>query len=148
MGADMRDSLIGLAILSGAAFPGALLADDLSPGLWEITMETRIDASPEFAPQPVRLTQCLKDADARDPGRLLGGLSNPGASDCAFSDERYTGNRFQFAMRCGGSLGLQTQGDVSFTPTTMDGSITSTATVNGQAIRFRNTVSARRLGDC
>ncbi len=143
----MRSSLIGIAILSGATFSGAL-AGDLSPGLWEITLETRVDASPEFAPQPVRLTQCLKETDTRDPGRLLGGLSNPGASDCAYSDERYTGDRFQFAMQCGGSLGLRTQGDVSFTSTTMSGFITSTAMVNGQAIQFRNRVSARRLGDC
>lgn len=144
----MRSSLIAIGVLSVAAFSEASLADDLSPGLWEITMETRMEASPEFVSPPVQLTQCLKNEDAHDPGKLLGGLSNPGVSDCAYANEGYSGNRFRFTIQCGGSLGLRSQGEVSFTPTTMSGAITSTGSVNGQPIQFTNKVSARRLGDC
>ncbi|MBV9362067.1 MAG: hypothetical protein JO292_11825, partial [Betaproteobacteria bacterium] len=69
----------------------AAFADDISPGSWQITMETRVPAEPGFAPPPFQLTQCLTADDARDPSRVLGTVSNPGATGCNYTDKSYSG---------------------------------------------------------
>ncbi len=135
--------LFALICLSTAA-----LADDISPGSWQITMETRVPSEPDFAPPAFQITQCLTADDARDPSRLLGGVSNPGASGCSYSDKNYTGNTFSFTMQCEGGYGIKAAGHVSFTSSTMDGTIESTASVAGKPVQTENKISARRLGSC
>ena len=144
----MRAQFAILAAVHAAAFCTPGLAADMSPGLWEITLETRVAAQPDFAPEPFRLQQCLTAADTRDPSALLGGMANPGASGCTYSHKLYAGNTFRFSMRCAGVLAIQSQGEVSFTADTMSGSITSVANVAGEQTEFSNKVSARRLGGC
>jgi hypothetical protein len=124
------------------------LAADLSPGLWEITLETRVAAQAGVAPEPLRLQQCLTAADAGDPGALLGGIANPGASGCEYSDKSYSGNTFKFSMRCKGGVGIQSQGEVSFTADSMNGTVSVVADVDGKKTELSNKVTARRLGGC
>jgi len=135
------------------AIPSALFcthsdAADMSPGLWEITVETRVPAQAGFAPEPYTLKQCLTAADAKDPSALLGGLANPGASGCTYTNKSYSGNTFRFSMQCAGSFALQSQGEVTFTADSMNGSITAVADVGGAKTELSNKVSARRLGGC
>ena len=141
---------IMLKIMAGflAAFGGAAIAADLAPGLWEITLETRVAAQPGFAPDPFRLTQCLTAADARDPSALLGGLANPGASGCTYSNKTYSGNTFRFTMQCAGSFAIQSQGEVSFSADTMQGTISALANVGTEKTSLSNKISGRRLGGC
>lgn len=131
-----------------AAVAQVALADDIQPGLWEMSLETRIPAHPEYAPSAVTMKQCLTAQDAKDPSRVLGAAANPGATDCVYTDKRYAGSRFSFAMQCGGSLGIRAQGEISYSATSMEGSITSTATPQGQRIELENRLSAHRLGGC
>ena len=123
-------------------------AADITPGLWAISMETRTQAAPGFQPAPFTVNQCFTAADARDPSRLLGGLSNPGASDCQYTEKSYSGNTFKFAMQCGGALALQSRGEVSFDAQSMNGVITAKANVAGTQTEFQNKMSARRIGNC
>src|SRR5436190_23085563 len=138
-----------IALIGAAGFiSSAALADDISPGSWQMSMETRVPAEPSFAPPPFQITQCLTDADARDPSRVLGGVSNPGASGCSYSDKSYSGNTFSFSMQCAGAYEIKASGRVSFTADTMQGMIDSTANVGGKAVETQNKISARRLGSC
>ena len=139
----MARTLLALIFMSTAAF-----ADDISPGSWQITMETRVPAEPGFAPPPFQLTQCLTADDARDPSRVLGTVSNPGATGCNYTDKSYSGNTFTFAMTCGGGYGIKASGSVSFTANSMDGAIHSTANIGGKSVETQNKISARRLGNC
>ena len=139
----MAKTLLALILISTAA-----LADDIAPGSWQISMETRVPAEPGFAPPVFQLRQCLTAEDARDPSRVLGGVSNPGASGCNYTDKSYSGNTFSFSMKCEGSFGIQASGRVSFTSDTMDGMIESTANVAGKPVQTQNKVTARRLGNC
>ncbi len=123
-------------------------AADLSPGLWAISMETRTNAAPGFQPAPFTVNQCFSAADARDPSKLLGGLSNPGASDCQYTEKNYSGNTFRFAMQCAGTYALQTRGEVSFDAQSLNGSITAKGNVAGTPTEFQNKISGRRLGNC
>jgi hypothetical protein len=123
-------------------------AADITPGLWAISMETRTQAAPGFQPAPFTVNQCFTAADARDPSKLLGGLSNSGASDCQYTEKSYSGNTFKFAMQCGGAYALQSRGEVTFDAQTMNGVITAKANVAGTVTEFQNKLSARRIGNC
>ena len=139
----MARTLLALIFMSTAA-----LADDISPGSWQIIMETRVPSEPGFTPPAFSLTQCLTAEDARDPSRVLGGVSNPGASNCNYTDKSYSGNTFTFAMQCGGGYGIKASGRIAFTANTMDGTIQSMANVAGKPVETQNKISARRLGGC
>lgn len=139
----MARTLLALIFMSSAA-----LADDISPGSWQIMMETRVPSEPGFTPPTFSLTQCLSAEDARDPSRVLGGVSNPGASNCNYTDKSYSGNTFTFAMQCGGGYGIKASGRIAFTANSMDGTIQSTANVAGKPVETQNKISARRLGSC
>jgi hypothetical protein len=144
----MRIPLISAIAVQAAVFCTPSPAADLSPGMWEITVETRAAAKPDFAPEPVTLRQCLTAADVRDPGKLLGGVANPGASGCEYTDKSYAGNSFRFSMQCAGGFGVQSRGEVTFSSNAMNGTISALANLGGEKIEFSNKVSARRAGDC
>ena len=141
----MRTTLLVMVAALGTS---AAAADDISPGSWQITMETRVPSEPGFAPPAYQLTQCLTAEDARDPSRVLGGVSNPGASGCTYTDKSYSGNTFTFAMQCGGGYAIKASGRIAFTANSMDGNIESTASVAGKPVQTQNKISARRLGSC
>ena len=144
----MRASIIAIASSAAAIAAAGSFAADVSPGLWEITMQTRVASTPGFAPAPFNLKQCLTAEDAREPGRLLGQLASPGASGCAYTERSYSGNSLSFTMQCAGSFAIASRGRIAFTPDTMDGSITATANVGGSSVETQNKVSARRIGAC
>ena len=123
-------------------------AQDINPGLWEITVNSLVAASPGFAPDPVKQTQCLSTQDARDPRRLFGELSAPGASGCTYGKSRISGNTLQFTMQCAGSLDLHASGDMSFAPESISGTITSSANLGGQQVNMQSQLSGRRVGSC
>ncbi|MBI5331238.1 MAG: DUF3617 family protein [Betaproteobacteria bacterium] len=123
-------------------------AQDIAPGLWQITMETRVSATPGFTPAPYTLNQCLTAADARDPSRVLGGVANPGATGCTYTDKGYSGNTFRFTMQCAGTFGIRTRGEVSFSADSLDGTISASADVGGQKVEFGNRIRGKRVGGC
>lgn len=129
-----------------AAFP--VLAEDLSPGLWEITLESRVAAEGGWTPAPFNLSECLKAGDAKDPSRLISTIAVPGATGCSYTERSYAGSTFRFALECPGSYGLKTTGSVSFAADRFSGSITALANVGGQVTEMQNRVSGRRVGGC
>ena len=139
----MAKTLLALMVVSAAA-----LAADISPGSWQITMETRVPSEPGFTPPAFQMTQCFTPEDARDPSRVLGGVSNPGASGCKYTDKSYAGSTFSFTMQCEGGYGIKSTGHISFSADTMNGTIESTATVAGKPVQTQNKIAARRLGGC
>ncbi len=139
-----RVGVVAAVLIATIATPAAF-AQDVSPGLWEITMETRIPGSDVQAVPPSQMTQCLKASDA---AALVGAISNPGARDCSYTEKNYSGNTFRFAMVCSGAFALKTRGEFSFMSTSLSGTITAIANVGGQATELTNKVTARRIGGC
>lgn len=123
-------------------------AADITPGLWEITLESRVADSPGFAPPAAKSTQCFTPQDAKDPSRIVGQVATPGATGCDYTERNYTGNTFTFAMKCSGTFALVSSGKVTFSGTTMDGNITAKANMAGQNVEMQNKISARRIGGC
>lgn len=125
------------------------LAQDVSPGLWEITMETRVPAESGFQPPAAKITQCITPDTAKDPGMLFTQIGNPGASNCRYQDRNYHGgNTFTFAMTCRGTYQLRSSGKVAFTKETMDGTVSAIATIENKDVETQNKLTARRVGGC
>ena len=137
-----------LVFLTATLAATPAFAEDLSPGLWEITVGSRVGAAPGWAPAPFNLMQCLTANDARDPSKLIGSISTPGATGCSYTERNYSGSTFQFALDCSGSYGIKSRGSVTFSASNFSGEITATGKVAGQATEFQNRVSGTRLGDC
>ncbi|HUN68154.1 MAG TPA: DUF3617 family protein [Burkholderiales bacterium] len=144
----MRTLIVAIASSAAVIAVAGAFAADVSPGLWEFTMETRVPSEPGFAPAPFQMTQCLSAQDAREPGRLLAQIANPGATGCDYADRKYSGNSFSFTLQCAGAYGIASRGQVSFTSDTMDGNIDATANVGGSRVEMQNRISARRIGAC
>ncbi len=127
--------------------PGVCWCQNLSPGLWQISVQAQAAAIPT-AMAPLQVSQCLTAEDAKDPAKLLGAITSPGASGCTYSNKSYSGNKFHFAMECMGTFAIRATGDVSFTSTSLSGTIDTSANLSGQPVEMRNLVSAQRIGDC
>ena len=142
----MRKELVVAALV--LASPLAT-AQDVQPGLWQISMETRVPAQPDFTPPATTLTQCISAQDAKQPGMLFSQMANPGAHDCRYQDRNYHGgNSFTFAMTCEGTFQLRSKGQVNFTRTSMDGTVSAVATINDKDVETQSKLAARRMGDC
>jgi len=141
----------GLCVIAGvllATMAPASFAADIQSGLWELVVESRVAAAPDFSPEPVTIKQCLTEQDAQDPSRVLGGLTNPGATDCTYTEKSFSGNVFHFKMQCAGSFGIHASGEVAYSATSINGCITSMANMAGQATTLQSRITARRLGAC
>lgn len=130
-----------LAALAGAP----AFAADIQAGQWEIAIETM---SPVAQQQTLR--QCLTEADARDPSRVLMGTGPAGGLGCGLADKRDTGSHMDFSVRCTGTLPLSGHGSVDYTATTLQGEVTLELQGQGAlpAGGVSSRMSARRVGAC
>ncbi|HUQ74067.1 MAG TPA: DUF3617 family protein [Burkholderiales bacterium] len=145
----MRKVLAASLFLALAPASPSVMSADISPGLWEILMETRVPADPGFTPPQHKITQCISPQDAKEPGALFSQMGTPGATDCRYSDRNYhEGNTFTFAMKCAGTLAIRSNGKVAFTPETMNGTINAFANVGSQEVETQSKIVARRVGGC
>jgi len=132
-----------LSILILVVCPAAM-AQDINPGQWELTVQTEAGGSQHSQV----LRQCLTQADARDPSKLMMG-SGGGAMGCELSDQQRSSGHIDFSVSCGAPAAIGGHGSVDFTPTTIDGSISlefrgSNAMPGG----FSSRLTGRRVGSC
>ena len=97
----MHNRILTLS-LCALAMTSVALAEDITPGLWELSLEARIDAAPDFQPGPKTLNQFITKEAAKDPSKVLGPIASAGATECSYSDKSYVGWEFRFTMQCTG----------------------------------------------
>ena len=133
----------GLVLVVTSSFA----VEDIRPGLWKISMESGVAATPDWKPQPFEISQCLTAADAQNPDRLLFGMSSSGATGCDFLNRQYSGNTLTFDVSCAGTLGIKGHGQVTYTATSFDGFLN--VSVGGEEkFDMQNKLHASYLGDC
>jgi Protein of unknown function (DUF3617) len=153
------DSLIGGEVIAvsrrivttglcALALAGTACAEDVAPGLWELTLEARVESDPAFQPGPITLNQCVSKDGPRDPGTLLGPIAEAGATGCSYSEQSYVGQEFRFTMQCAGILELKTTGTVTFSATTLRGTLTTSSSIDGKKVEFKSALVGHRLGEC
>ena len=140
--------LIKLTALSLVAVTtNSFSVEDITPGFWKISMESGVAATPDWKPEPFELSQCLTASDAQNPDQLLLGMSSSGATGCDILNRQYSGNTLTFDVSCAGTLGLKGHGQVSFTATSLDGTLD--VTMGGEEkIDMQNKIHASYLGVC
>lgn len=122
-------------------------AEDITPGLWKISLESSVQASPDWNPEPFELSQCLTENEARHPEQLLLGMGSQGVTGCTFSNQQASGGHLSFDVNCAGTLGIRGHGDVRYTPTTLDG-VLDVNLGEAEKISMRNQLHASYLGGC
>jgi len=137
-----------LIVLGLLLLPHWAAAGDVAPGLWELSLEASVESAPGFAPGPMAVNQCFSKADAADPAKFLAAVETTAAGDCTFTDRTYVGDTFRFRMVCEGTLHLQTSGEITFSATTLNGVVLTSAALDGKAVEFKSVLRGRRLGDC
>lgn len=142
----MPNRIAALA-LCALGLAGVARAEDPLPGLWELSLEAKVESEPGFRPGPMKVNQCLTK-DATDPSALLGPVASAGASDCTYSKKRYSGQDFRFTMECAGTFELTTTGEVTFSATNVRGVLTTSSAIAGKKVEFKSTLVGHRLGDC
>ena len=133
-----------LVIACFALLPAAALAQ-IQPGNWELSVTTMMTGSDK--PAAVTQTKCIREEDARDPSRVLGGQQGT----CEFTNKNDSGSSYSFDVSCTGALPMKGHGTVNYTPTTMDADLDLTAgqASGGQAgFGMRTFMKGRRLGSC
>lgn len=141
--------LTAIALIA-AGMTGAV-AEEIQPGLWRITLESRVAATPDWNPEPFQLTQCLTEQDAQRPERLLAGLSASGVSGCAFSNRHASARGLNFDLDCGGDPKITGHGEVEFTATRLEGflNVRFAASADGaEPVAMQNRMQAVYLGHC
>jgi len=140
--------LLKLTALSLVAVTtNSFAVEDINPGLWKISMESGVAATPDWKPEPFELSQCLTASDAQNPDQLLLGMSSSGATGCDILNRQYSGNTLTFDVSCAGTLGLKGHGQVTFTATSLDGTLD--VTMGGEEkIDMQNKIHASYLGVC
>ncbi|MGZ8217217.1 DUF3617 domain-containing protein [Methylomagnum sp.] len=141
-------TLTALALILGGS---AAIAEDIKPGLWKISLESSVAASPGWNPEPFVLTQCLTEDDARNPDRLLAGMGGQGVTGCDFLNRDYSSGHVRFDLNCAGQLGLTGHGEMSFSATRLDGTLDvsfADAGQGGQNTAMQNKLHAVYLGSC
>ena len=138
--------ILTLTIVTASA---QVQAQDVSPGLWEITLETRVPGDDGWKPSPSSLTQCITNSQAKDPSKFINSIMVPGATDCNYTDKSYSGQTFNFSLSCSGTFGIKVKGSVTFNDTSFNGEFVATAKVTGdKETAFQNRITAKRLGGC
>lgn len=98
-------------------------ANDILPGLWEITLNTKVAVSQNWAPPPVQLSRCLTESDAINPERLFADAGMMGVMGCSFDNRQLRAGHVSFDVACEGKLGITGHGDMDFTAKSIDGSL-------------------------
>lgn len=140
----MRKILMAAAV---AAFAPIAHADDIRPGLWKISMESSVPATPDWRQGPFETTQCLTENDAKNPAPMLLGIGSSGATGCDFPAKQYTGNSFSFDVSCAGTLGITGHGQVNYSATNLDG-VLEVSFGGTEKVTMQNKIHAVYLGNC
>jgi opacity protein-like surface antigen len=131
-----------IALLSSAS----VHAQDIQPGQWELSVQT----SGAGTDQQQAIKQCLSEADARDPSRVLMSSSG-GTMGCQLGNQRSSAGHMDFSVSCSAGPGIGGRGSVDYTSTTLQGSVTLEFRGDGAAAMpggITSRLSGRRVGSC
>ncbi|CAK0768699.1 putative DUF3617 family protein [Gammaproteobacteria bacterium] len=142
----MKISIIAI-ILGVAATP--VLAQEMLPGQWEITLSMTTPSAPGQNFGPFAQSYCISAADVVDPTRILGSVGAiPGT--CSYSSQQNLGNSLRFAISCQGLVPMSGSGQTSWTADTMSATLDLSARLQDESnpLAAHTTITARRLGGC
>lgn len=136
---------ISLAFL-GLAISWTALAQAPSPmreGNWEISMKMEMPGMPMEMP-PIKVTQCVTQAQLKDPQSAIPKGIQEGNSDCKVSEYKLSGTTATWKMVCTKPQAMTGTGEIAYAGETYKGKVV--LDMNGTMMNM--SFDAKRLGDC
>lgn len=121
----------------------AAAAEDMqiSPGLWEIQITSKMPMLPQ--PTSKSMQHCFTDSQL-SPGKIMENSSN-----CEFSDVQSSRSAMSWKMSCTGHGGsMEGNGQFKSSGDSMQGTLMMTMQMQGQQITMEHQWSGKRIGDC
>ncbi len=118
-------------------------AVDMKEGMWEHTMEVRMEDVPGVPSMPFTTTQCMTKKD-------LVPKSSEKEGNCKVIEQKITGNKVVWKAKCVEKDSvIETAGDITYGGTTYSGSQKTKITEKGgQTMTSTAKMKGRRIGDC
>ena len=122
-------------------------AVELKPGLWEVSIQTKMAGIPGTQPA-VTVQQCYSPEDVKDMKRMLPNQQNSGMK-CNSTHFALKGDAATWQMQCAGpGVTMSGLGSMTFKGNTYSGSSTMEMNAAGRAMKMSQTMSGQRIGDC
>jgi hypothetical protein len=135
---------IGIVLCVGALFvPNPAGAIDMKEGMWEHTMEVKMEGIPGVPPMPFTTTQCMTKKD-------LVPRSSENKQNCKILEQKIIGNKVVWKVRCTEKDSVvESEGDITYNGTSYSGNQKTKITEKGgQVMTSTAKMKGRRIGDC
>ena len=135
---------LGMMLCAGVLFVATKArAIDMMEGMWEHTMEVKMDGMSGVPAMPFTTTKCLTKKD-------LVPQSSENKENCKILEQKTTGNKVVWKARCiEKDSVIESEGDITYNGTTYSGSQKTKITEKGgQAMTSTTKMKGRRIGDC
>jgi hypothetical protein len=118
-------------------------AVDMKEGMWEHTMEVKMEGMPGAPVMPFTTTKCMTKKD-------LVPQSSQNKQNCKILEQKVTGNKVIWKARCTEKNSvIESEGDITYNGTTYSGSQKTKITEKGGQVMTSTTkMKGRRIGDC
>jgi hypothetical protein len=139
----MTRSIVAGALLCALPLGAAAGQAPRRDGRWEMTMKMNVPGAPSSMP-PMTMTQCITKEEADNPQSLMPQGRGAMPTDCKMVDQKVTGNKMTWSMKCEGAEAMSGTGEFVYTGDTVQGVIKMLR--QGQTMTMEYT--GKRLGDC
>lgn len=134
----------GLAVLLLLTVQPTTAGVDMTPGMWEVTIEMNVPGMPSgnIAPEP--FTYCLTPED-------LIPVDEGNADQCDISDIRTVGNTVSWKMKCPSDMGAEMKGSgwITYKHTEFSGAMEIDMDIPGHAaVKMTQKYKGKYLGEC
>ncbi len=143
-GVQRRRLMRRLGVLAAAlllAVQAAAQAPQVRPGLWEYKM--KMDMGGKAQPMQMEHKACLTKEQIAKSEHVVPRQSGD-KSDCRVTSQNVSGNSVTFVMECSKPEPMRTEGRTTFKGDSFESDMTFT----GRGQKFRQQISARRVGEC
>jgi hypothetical protein len=133
-----------MMICIGAFFVSTpVRAIDMKEGMWEHTMEVKMEGMSGVPAMPFTTTKCMKKKD-------LVPQSSENKENCKILEQKITGNKVVWKAKCTEKDSvIESEGDITYNGTTYSGSQKTKITEKGgQVMTSTAKMKGRRIGDC
>ncbi len=135
---------LGMMLCMGAFFVSTpVRAVDMKEGMWEHTMEVKMEGMSGVPAVPFTTTHCMTKKD-------LVPQSSENKENCKILEQKAIGNKVVWKIRCVEKDSvIESEGDITYNGTTYSGSQKTKITEKGgQVMTSTAKMKGRRLGDC
>jgi hypothetical protein len=144
-----------VAVVAAVVAASVSLAAQSGPrrdGNWEVTTTMEMPGMPAgMAMPPMKSMQCITKEQANNPNSMVPprpqrGRGNDG--DCTVTDQKITGNKITFNMKCTGAQPMTGTGEITYAGDTYTSALVTNMERGGQAMQMTMKSTGKRLGDC